>query len=111
MFKQRNKTISADLVNQGETEFVSKASKIVPSTPFVECRERLSPFGGLSGLEKFMDRVGFKEIFNGFYCSPARNPETEHFPIVHGILVFLFIGFNRIWHFVYIQLDPMLCGK
>jgi hypothetical protein len=27
-----------------------------------------------------------------------------------GILMLLFIGFNRIWHFVYIRLDAMLCG-
>ena len=110
MVKQRNKTISGGHVNQGENECVSKASKIGPSTPFEECRERLSPFGGLLGLEKFMDLVGFKEIFNGLYCSPARNPKLGHYPMVYGILVLLFIGFNRIWHFVYIQWDPMLCG-
>jgi len=27
-----------------------------------------------------------------------------------GILMLLFIGFNRIWHFVYVRIDPMLCG-
>jgi len=27
-----------------------------------------------------------------------------------GILMLLFIGLNRIWHFAYIQLDAMLCG-
>jgi hypothetical protein len=27
-----------------------------------------------------------------------------------GILMLLFIGFNRLWHFVYIRLDAMLCG-
>ena len=27
-----------------------------------------------------------------------------------GILMLLFIGFNRIWHFVYVRLDAMLCG-
>jgi hypothetical protein len=27
-----------------------------------------------------------------------------------GVLMLLFIGFNRIWHFVYIGLDAMLCG-
>ena len=30
--------------------------------------------------------------------------------MVVGILMLLFIGFNRIWHFVYIRLDAMLCG-
>ncbi|MFI5305259.1 MAG: IS1380 family transposase [Nitrospiria bacterium] len=110
MVKQRNKTISDDPANQWENECASKASKIGPSTPYEKCRERLSPFGGLLGLEKFMDLVGFKEIFNGFYCSPSRNPKLGHYEMVYGILVLLFIGFNRIWHFVYIQLDAMLCG-
>jgi hypothetical protein len=27
-----------------------------------------------------------------------------------GILMLLFIGFNRIWHFVYVRLDALLCG-
>jgi hypothetical protein len=110
MVKQRNKTISAGPVNQGENECASKASKIGASTRYEYCQERLSPFGGLLGLEKFMDLVGFKEIFNGFYCSPTRNPKLGHYEMVYGILVLLFIGFNRIWHFVYIQLDAMLCG-
>ena len=30
--------------------------------------------------------------------------------MVIGILMLLFIGFNRIWHFVYVRLDAMLCG-
>jgi hypothetical protein len=27
-----------------------------------------------------------------------------------GIVMLMFIGFNRIWHFVYIRLESMLCG-
>jgi hypothetical protein len=27
-----------------------------------------------------------------------------------GILMLLFIGFNRMWHFVYVRLDAMFCG-
>ena len=30
--------------------------------------------------------------------------------MVVGLLMLLFIGFNRIWHFVYVRLDAMLCG-
>jgi hypothetical protein len=30
--------------------------------------------------------------------------------MVVGLLMLLFIGFNRIWHFTYIRLDAMLCG-
>jgi hypothetical protein len=30
--------------------------------------------------------------------------------MVVGILILLFIAFNRLWHFVYIRLDAMVCG-
>jgi hypothetical protein len=30
--------------------------------------------------------------------------------MVMGILMLLFIGFNRLWHFIYIRLDAMVCG-
>jgi hypothetical protein len=30
--------------------------------------------------------------------------------MVVGILMLLFIGFNRLWHFVYVRVDAMLCG-
>jgi hypothetical protein len=30
--------------------------------------------------------------------------------MVVGILMLLFIGFNRLWHFIYIRLDAMVCG-
>jgi hypothetical protein len=30
--------------------------------------------------------------------------------MVAGLLMLLFIGFNRIWHFSYLRLDAMLCG-
>ena len=33
-----------------------------------------------------------------------------HYSVVAGLLMLLFIGFNRIWHFSYIRLHAMLCG-
>ena len=70
MVKQQREDISKDRLNQGEAEGGAKASKIGPSTPYGYCSERLSAFGGLLGLVKFMDLVGFKEIFDGFYKPP-----------------------------------------
>jgi hypothetical protein len=110
MVKQQREDISKDRLNQGEAEGGAKASKIGPSTPYGYCSERLSAFGGLLGLVKFMDLVGFKEIFDGFYKPPSRTPKLGHCEMVCGLIMLLFIGFNRIWHFIYIQLDAMLCS-
>jgi len=96
--------------NQGENDCHQKASKIGSSTAYDYCRERLSPFGGLLGLVKFLDLVKFKEIFEGFYKSPERMPEMGHYKMVYGILLLLFIGLTRVWHFMYIQFDAVVCG-
>jgi len=110
MVKRQNKNISKSRINQGKAECPAKASKIGPSTPYNYCNERLSPFGGLLGLVKFMDLIKFKEIFEGFYKPPSRTPKLGHYNMVYGLIMLLFIGFNRVWHFVYIQLDAMLCS-
>lgn len=87
-----------------------KTRKINASTGYETCTEHLSPFGGLLALIKFFDLFNFKEIFNSAYISPGREPKMGHYAMVTGILMLLFIGFNRIWHFLYVRLDAMLCG-
>lgn len=110
MVKRQFKDNAGRLINQGENGCPVRATRIGPATAYEYCSERLSPFGGLLGLVKFMDVVRFKEIFDGFYKAPARTPELGHYNMVYGIIMLLFIGFNRIWHFTYIRIDPMLCS-
>jgi len=110
MVKRQNKNNARRHINQGETECPMKATKIGPSTAYEYCSERLSAFGGLLGLVKFMDVVQFKEIFDYFYKAPSRTPEFGHYKMAYGIIILLFIGFSRIWHFQYIRIDPMLCS-
>jgi hypothetical protein len=86
------------------------ARKINACTAYETCREQLSPFGGLLALIKFFDLVNFHKIFDSAYRPTAREPKLGHYSMMVGILMLLFIGFNRIWHFVYIRLDAMLCG-
>ena len=97
-------------MNQGQNEGPAEPAKISPNTRYEYCSERLSPFGGLLALEKFMDTVKFQEVFEGFYQAPGRTPDQGHCKTVYGILVLLFIGFTRLWHFQYIQTDPMVCA-
>jgi len=110
MVKRQDQGSVGNQKNQGENEGQPQASKIGPSTVYDYCRERLSPFGGLVGLVKFLDLVNFKEIFEGFYKPPERKPEMGHYNMVYGILLLLFIGFTRVWHFLYLQFDAVVCG-
>lgn len=95
---------------KGFSENRTRAKKINASTSYDICNEQLSPFGGLLALIKFLDLVDFRQIFDFCYHAPARKPKLGHYPMMTGVLMLLFIGFNRIWHFSYLRLDAMLCG-
>jgi hypothetical protein len=110
MVKRQKKHSAKIGMNQDQSEGPEEPAKISPNTRYEYCSERLSPFGGLLALEKFMDAVKFKEVFEGFYQAPGRTPEQGHYKTVYGILVLLFIGFTRLWHLQYIQTDPMVCA-
>ena len=110
MVKQRKKNNKKKRSSKGFTANSAKARKINASTKYETCDEQLSPFGGLLAVIKFFDLVKFKEIFNYAYQRPSRKPKLGHYSMVVGILMLLLIGFNRLWHFTYLQLDAMLCG-
>ena len=110
MVKQRRKNNRKSRNSKGFNKDRAEARNINASTVYETCTEQLSPFGGLLALIKFLDLVNFKEIFDSGYQEPSREPKLGHYLMMVGILMLLFIGFNRIWHFVYIRLDAMLCG-
>ena len=110
MVKERKKRSRKNRNRKGFCEKRTRARKISALTAYETCSEQLSPFGGLLALIKFLDLIGFKEIFHFAYQPPSRRPKLGHYRMTVGILMLLFIGFNRIWHFVYVRLDAMLCG-
>jgi hypothetical protein len=110
MVKQRKKGSRKKRVRKGFFTNHPKARKINASTGYETCSEQLTGFGGLLALIKFLDLVAFREIFQFAFRPPLREPKLGHYRMVVGILMLLNIGFNRIWHFVYVRLDALLCG-
>ncbi len=110
MVKRRKNNNRKNRSRKGVCQKRAKARKITASTAYETCTEQLSPFGGILALIKFIDLVNFHEIFDSAYHKPSRNPKRGHYLMMVGILMLLFIGFNRLWHFVYVRIDAMLCG-
>ena len=110
MVKEKFNDTTKDGAGKGFWEQSFRPRKVTASTVYGVCTEQLSPFGGLLGLIKFLDLLGFEEVFDQVYKGPGRDPKLGHYRMMVGILMLLFIGFNRLWHFVYIRLDAMVCG-
>src|SRR3990172_8544319 len=89
---------------------VARAGRITAETPYGECSERLTAFGGLLTLVKFLDLIGFEQAFAAHYVHPKRDPKLGGYRRVLGILMRLFIGFQRLGHFAYVRYDAMVCG-
>ena len=96
MVKRRKNNTRKKRNGKGFKANGTQAGKINASTAYETCTEQLSPFGGLLALIKFLDLVRFKEIFDSTYLAPRREPKLGHHLMVVGILMLLFIGFNRL---------------
>jgi len=110
MVKSKKSDFRKNRNGKERDEYRPKAKKISASTIYDTCSEQLSPFGGLLALIKFLDLVDFQQMFDFTYRAPTRKPKLGHYPMMIGLLMLLFVGFNRIWHFSYLRLDAMLCG-
>jgi hypothetical protein len=110
MVKQQDFSIAKTNDCKGFSKPSARANRINASTAYDTCREQLSPFGGLLALIKFLDLIKFKQLVDEHYRPPGRRPMLGDWGMLAGVLMLLFIGFNRLWHFTYVRLDSLLCG-
>ena len=89
---------------------LTRSVRITADTPYGECSERLTAFGGLLALVKFLDLIGFEQTFAAHYVAPRRAAKLGGRRMVLGMLMLLFIGFQRVGHFAYVRTDAMVCG-
>lgn len=98
-------------VKNGRADKSGKGRTVItPETPYGECSERLTAFGGLLALVKFLDLLGYEKAFADHYVAPGRKTQLGDYRMVLGMLVMLFIGFQRLGHLAYVRSDAMVCG-
>lgn len=91
---------------------ISKSAppRIGANTKYDVCSERLTAFGGLLALVKFLDLIKFKDVFRDIYVSPSRKTRLGCYHMILGLLIMLFVGFQRIGHMKYLREDSMITG-
>lgn len=87
-----------------------KREVITANTPYNVCEDRLTAYGGLHALNKVLDLIDFKAVFEKFFVPPKRCCELGNRRMLTGFLMLLFIGFQRLGHFEFIRQDPLVCG-
>lgn len=110
MVKRKNTKTREHTVNKGISGSSNRPAKIGADTRYEVCDTRMTAFGGMLGLNKFLDYVNFQDVFKTYYHSPKRKPRLGCYKMILGILMLLFIGFSRLGHFAYIRKDSMVCG-
>ena len=108
--KTENKHKTKQPGNQGVQPTDRTPAKINADTEYAVSNTRMTAYGGLLALIKFLDLVEFKEAFEKNYCSPTRKPALGCYRMILGLIGLLFVGFARIGHFFYLRDDEMLCG-
>lgn len=103
----KKKTKQAPKKTRRDTE---RTTKINANTRVGLCEDKITAFGGMLALVKMFDLLGFEEEFEKTYTAPSRKPVLGHYRMVCGLLMLLFIGFQRLGHFCYLRGETMLCG-
>ena len=97
-------------VYQGNGESACSSAKINAFTSHGLCDTRMTAFGGLFSLIKFLKIVDFEQIIFQHYTSPVRKTQQGCYKMLTGFIMLIFIGFQRINHFDYIRTDSLVCG-
>jgi len=108
--KQEKKTRIQARKNKRRRVSNFRSPRIGPNTPHDVCSERMTAFGGLLPLVKFLDLINFKDVFDEVYVSPPRKTKLGCYRMVLGMLMMLFVGFQRIGHIKYLRQDSMIAG-
>ena len=83
---------------------------VTAETPYGICSERLSAFGGLDILVKFLDLIAVRDVFEQTFVKPLRKPVLGCYRMFLGMLIMLFVGYQRLHHIAALQKDPMITG-
>jgi len=96
MVKKQKKDIRKSLASKHFNQGSGRARIISASTEVGTCGEALSSFGELLGVVKFLELFDFKKHFDEAYVAPSRGTKLGDCAMVLGIVMLMFIGFNRI---------------
>ncbi len=108
--KSRSRTEQKQVSKESLTECAPRVVKIYCSDAVRRMYRAVNGVWWTAGIGEVSDLIDFEKRFEEHYVHPKREPKLGGYRMVSGILMLLFIGFQRLGHFTYIRKDSMLCG-
>jgi len=110
MVKPRRSRAPERLGNHGPVEVGEAATKITGSTPYDFGARGLTPYGGLLPLIKLLERLQFRELIEDRLTVKRKPAAMSLSDFILGIVLALYIGFDRLTHMTFLAGDPAITG-
>ena len=104
--KNRRKTPARQAIPRSSPE----PNKIRASTPYDFEGRNLTPYGGLLPVATMLEKLGFRELVETVITSSRITRAMKLYEFILGIVLGLYVGFQRLSHMRFIARDPMLTG-
>jgi len=110
MVKHRKKHRQKTPTKQGSDETHSQANKIGASTPYDFSGRNLTPYGGLLPVGTMLEKLGFQALVENTMTCARLTRAMSWYQFVLGIVLGMYVGFQRLNQMRFIARDPMLTG-
>src|SRR5216117_68098 len=97
-------------VKQGAGEIAPEPNRIGASTPYDFSGKNLTPYGGLLPVATMLEKLGFQELVEETITCGRMTRVMSLYKFVLGIVLGLYVGFQRLNQLRFIARDPILTG-
>lgn len=95
---------------QGSEDSYREPNKIGASTPYDFCGKNLTPYGGLLPVATMLEKLGFQALVEETITCGRMTRVMSRYKFVLGIVLGLYVGFQRLNQLRFIARDPILTG-
>ena len=110
MVKNKKQHRQKTSTRQGSEESPSQANRIRASTPYDFSGRNLTPYGGLLPVATMLEKLGFQTLVENTITCARLTRAMPWYQFLLGIVLGMYVGFQRLSQMRFIARDPMLTG-
>ena len=108
--KNRRQDNEKRRANQGADAIHPEPYKIGASTPYDFEGKNLTAYGGLLPIATMLEKLGFQQLVEEMVTVKRLTRSMGLYQFVLAIVLAMYVGFSRLYHFRFLEREPMLVG-